>query len=718
MDRGEESRKWGAIMNPQALNNLPLELKQLPYFVLYKHTIVDGEVEKRPYDWLGGRRGNDSPELRLTFDQALEKIGMRSDLGLAIYQPDEGIKIERDGKLLYLYIIDGDGFVAELAGKQKMLELGWELIEECKDSYAELSVSGKGLKILLLTDMKPQSKRVLKLPPNEFSEIYPEVKKYGQTHAVEVFSAKFWNILTGQIVHKDCKDLKYVPRAGLEAILDRLEGLAPQKAKSQSQRGLSAVVPKLTNLPDKLGVIAALSKIENQTEATWNEVAWCLARLLGHQGLELFICYSRGDYNGTPYAGYDDSVVRDRYRRALEEVSKRPEGYGLAHLSKLSGVDIAKIKREKNTGTQDAHVRTTLDGVTAEELSRKTFPPLQWVIEGILPEGSYMLSARPKVGKSWLALQICVGVAYGEPVLSREVKPGIAIYLALEDNHRRLQSRLRKLRPLGYDTPSLRLYTKWRRFNEGGVQDLIDLIEEHKPRLVVIDTLAKVRPTTGRNNVYESDYAALAPITEVANRFRTTVLIVHHNRKGRAETDPLEQVSGSLGLSGAVDGVLVIDGNRGDAAYTLSLIGRDIPNDEDLAISLSDGRWTLLGAAKQVFVSQERKVISELLLLHPNGLKPKEISEHIGKRANNVRKLLVSMANDGQLVNNKGVYSLPTLPPSNEGNSCSSGNSDHLGNSGNSLDSDTERECMDVQDEPCPESEELPELPQLPVGTE
>ena len=58
-----------------------------------------------------------------------------------------------------------------------------------------------------------------------------------------------------------------------------------------------------------------------------------------------------------------------------------------------------------------------------------------------------MLSARPKVGKSWLALQICVGVAYGEPVLSREVKPGIAIYLALEDNHRRLQSRLRKLRP-------------------------------------------------------------------------------------------------------------------------------------------------------------------------------------------------------------------------------------------------------------------------------
>jgi hypothetical protein len=256
------------------------------------------------------------------------------------------------------------------------------------------------------------------------------------------------------------------------------------------------------------------------------------------------------------------------------------------------------------------------------------------------------------------------------------------------------------------------LYTEWKRFNEGGVEDLVGLIEEFKPRLVVIDTLAKVRPTTGRNNVYESDYGALAPITEVANRFRTTVLIVHHNRKGKAETDPLEQVSGSLGLSGAVDGVLVIDGNRGDAAYTLSLIGRDIPNDEDLAISLTDGRWALLGSAKQVFVSQERQDIMQLLLLHPQGLKPKEVSEHTGKRANNVRKLLLSMSAAGQLVNNNGVYSLPTLPISSGGNSGSSGNTDHLGNSGNSL--VAEAECTTVQGESCPESEELPELPQLP----
>jgi hypothetical protein len=702
-----------AVLQSQ-YQTLPAEIKALRYFVLYRRTIVNGEVEKRPYDWLGGKRGNDNRELRLTFDQALEKIGGRNDLGLAIYQPEEGIHIDRDGKSYYLYILDCDGFIAEFTGKEKMLDLGWELLEQCKDSYAELSVSGKGFKILLLTDMQPQPKRVIKLPPNEFSEIYPEVKKYGHSHAVEVFSAKFWNVLTGQTIHSDCKELKYVPKDQLEKIFEHLNALSPQGSHpTQTQQATPTVVPKLQNMPDKLGVIAALSKIDNQTEAIWNEVAWCLARLLGGDGLELFICYSRGDYNGIPYADYDELVVRDRYKRALEEVSKRPEGYGLAHLSKLSGVDIAKIKREKNTATQHS-----TEGITAEELATKTFPPLEWVIEGILPEGCYMLAARPKVGKSWLALQACLGVAYGEPVLDREVKQGVAIYLALEDNERRLQSRLHILRPLGYNTPSLRLYTNWKRFNEGGVEELVALIKEYKPRLVVIDTLAKVRPTTGRNNVYESDYGALAPITEVANRFRTTVLIVHHNRKGKAETDPLEQVSGSLGLSGAVDGVLVIDGNRGDPTYTLSLIGRDIPNDEDLAISFSGGHWTLLGSAKQVFVSQERQDIMQLLFLHPKGLKPKEVSEHTGKRANSVRKLLLSMAADGQLVNNNGVYSLPTLPPSTEGNSGSSGNTDHLGNSGNSLDSDTDRECVEAQDESCPESEELPELPQLPVGAE
>jgi len=113
-------------------------------------------------------------------------------------------------------------------------------------------------------------------------------------------------------------------------------------------------------------------------------------------------------------------------------------------------------------------------------------------------------------------------------------------------------------------------------------------------------------------------------------------------------------------LSGSVDGALVIDGNRSDKHYTLSLIGRDIPDDDDLAIQrASNGEWQLLGQAKHVFVSTERQAIRDLLLLHPLGLAPKEIAEQLEKKQPAVRKLLSSMVADGQVIVNKTIYSLP-----------------------------------------------------------
>lgn len=426
-----------------------------------------------------------------------------------------------------------------------------------------------------------------------------------------------------------------------------------------------------------------LSKIDNQIEETWSAVANSLARIHGVEGEEYFVRYSKGEYNNKPYVKYDEVAVLNRFRRALKELGSRPNGYGISHLCQLSGVSIGTLEFEPLLISLGA-------GITAEELSGKVFPPLNWVIQDILPEGCYLLSARPKTGKSWLALQTCLAVAFGETVFGKQIVRGKAVYLALENNHRRLQSRLKQLRPQGYSTPDLILHTKWEKFDKGGVEALVNLIETETPKIVVIDTLAKVRPTAGRNNVYENDYKALEPITEVANKYRCTILIVTHNRKGKAETDPLEQVSGSLGLTGAVDGVMIIDGNRCDKMYTLSLIGRDIPNDDDLAIARqANGEWRLLGTAKAVFISEERQAISDLLKLHPMGLKPKEIAELIGKKQATVRRLLASMTADQQLINNKGVYAHPSnkstyIEYGSIGNTKNGSNSSNCSNTSNS----------------------------------
>ena len=142
----------------------------------------------------------------------------------------------------------------------------------------------------------------------------------------------------------------------------------------------------------------------------------------------------------------------------------------------------------------------------------------------------------------------------------------------------------------------------------------------------------------------------------------------------------LEQISGSLGLAGAVDGALVIDGVRSEGQYKLSLIGRDIPTDDELAIRRrSNGEWEVLGVAQHVFVSAERKQITDLLAFHPQGLKPREIAEHLGKGQSATRKLLMSMVTDQQVKVSHGVYYTLNLV----GNSSSGGVSGNTGNGGN-----------------------------------
>ncbi len=303
---------------------------------------------------------------------------------------------------------------------------------------------------------------------------------------------------------------------------------------------------------------------------------------------------------------------------------------------------------------------SSLAGISAAELSNKKFPPINWVVEDILPEGAYLLSARPKVGKSWLALQLSLAVAFGDSLWGKKVKQGPAIYLALEENQRRLQSRLSQLRQ-SWGSPDLMLFTSWKRSDQGGLEELDKILNELNPRLMVIDTLAKFRPPSSKgSSAYEADYNALSPITDLANKYRCCILVVTHNRKGKSEGDATEMVSGTLGQMGAVDGALVIDGDRGDDMMRLTLVGRDIEQDGEFAITKrKQGGWDWQGHASQAFASTERQQILNLLKLTPAGLKPSEVAARLDKSSGAVRKLMSSMALDMQIKRDKtGTYSV------------------------------------------------------------
>jgi hypothetical protein len=230
-------------------------------------------------------------------------------------------------------------------------------------------------------------------------------------------------------------------------------------------------------------------------------------------------------------------------------------------------------------------------GIDLDDLLALDIPEPKYVVEKLIPEGASILGGKPKKGKSFLMLEVALAIALGEKALgSLAVEAGRVLYLALEDGRKRLKKRCQRiLESRGWPpTKNLKLVTgnEWPRMadgkaNEGGLGKLREWLAAHRDtKLVIVDTLAKFRPRTSRDATYASDYAVVADIKAVADEFGVALVIVHHLRKAAAE-DPIDQLSGTLGLGGAADTILVLERQRSDGV--LKTIGRE-GEDGELAL--------------------------------------------------------------------------------------------------------------------------------------
>lgn len=313
--------------------------------------------------------------------------------------------------------------------------------------------------------------------------------------------------------------------------------------------------------------------------------------------------------------------------------------------------------------------------ISARQLDGIDFPELMFAIPRLIPEGLTIIAGKPKSGKSWFALQAAYSVALGKNLLDRtKIERGHALVLGLEDGQRRLQSRIRRLNAsdvfvklvreegkllirgnLGEDIPDgLDLAVSWPRIGSGGIEELEKYLDEHPDvRLVVIDTIKRFTNKKGKGTTYDEDYQSIQPLQELATRRKVAILGFHHVGKALAD-DPLDMVSGTFGLTGGADSILVMQREEGDD-FRLSVQGRDIA-EQELAIRFGNCLWTLLGNAGDVFISEEREDI--LGVLTDDGLTPKEIAGILEKDRSTVRSLLGKMLRDGQVVrDSKGRYS-------------------------------------------------------------
>ena len=57
-----------------------------------------------------------------------------------------------------------------------------------------------------------------------------------------------------------------------------------------------------------------------------------------------------------------------------------------------------------------------LKTIDADTLMTTPLPAIRYVVDQLLPQGLHILAGAPKVGKSWLALWLCLCVSKGEPL--------------------------------------------------------------------------------------------------------------------------------------------------------------------------------------------------------------------------------------------------------------------------------------------------------------
>ncbi|MBX4964487.1 AAA family ATPase [Rhizobium binae] len=276
------------------------------------------------------------------------------------------------------------------------------------------------------------------------------------------------------------------------------------------------------------------------------------------------------------------------------------------------------------------------------------FAPVDYVVEGYIAEGLTILAGRPKLGKSWMALGFCIAVATGGQTLGVDCEQGDVLYLALEDNRRRLKDRLEVVLSPAQVRPNmarLSLRTQSKKIGAGLIEELDAWRSKAaNPKLIVIDTLSMVRPPKKANqDSYAADYDAISPLQKYAGEHRLAVIVVHHVRKAEAE-DPLEAVSGTNGLTGAADTIMVL--NRTTDGPKLYGRGRDIEEIEK-ALRFDKGTWEVLGNAEEVKQSEQRRKILDILTDATTVLTPDEIGKQAGMKVNNVNYLLRALVKAG-----------------------------------------------------------------------
>jgi RecA-family ATPase len=265
---------------------------------------------------------------------------------------------------------------------------------------------------------------------------------------------------------------------------------------------------------------------------------------------------------------------------------------------------------------------------TAEELMQKDIPePEVYVGVGdelpILVEGTCILSAKPKLGKSWLALSLCLAVANGENFLGYKTRKCSSLYLDLETSEALQQKRLKKALNGRTVPKNFYLETETDSLNDGFIEQIESYMQQDPDiGVVVIDVFQIIRTPSKsmKETEYEHAYRDITPLNELALKYHIAIILVCHDRKAVDPDDPFSNILGSTGLQGAATQMMVMFRKRKDDPIHISVKGKTIDGLPELNVKLENAQWEIVAGVntaeqekaallKEYFESDIRKAV-------------------------------------------------------------------------------------------------------------
>ena len=254
--------------------------------------------------------------------------------------------------------------------------------------------------------------------------------------------------------------------------------------------------------------------------------------------------------------------------------------------------------------------------ISMKELYNSVYQSKPPIIKGLLYPGTYLFVGAPKQGKSFLMLQLAYHVSTGTSLWDYEVRQGTVLYLALEDDHPRLQSRLYRM--FGTDAAQNLFLSTWSKQLGGGLAEQLEafVLKHPDTRLIIIDTLQRIRSAGSDKYSYANDYEIIGALNTLASKLGVCLLLVHHTRKQQAD-DKFDMISGTNGLLGAADGAFILEKEkRTGKTATLDIVGRDQQEQRlFLQQDLETLRWLLDHAETQLWIEPPEPILEAVAAL-------------------------------------------------------------------------------------------------------